>query len=94
MRKEMILNKEDVNRTEKSVLLSAILSPILYVVDMLARYYSYVMEEKYTRRSTLLLTHTHVAFLAAAFPADFSVILRMLFVMWFVISIKLFKKYR
>ena len=94
MRKEMILNKEDINRTEKSVLLSAILSPILYVIDMLARYYSFVLEEKYTRRSTLLLTHTHIAFVFAAFPADFSVVLRMLFAMWFVVSIKLFRRYR
>lgn len=94
MRKEMILNKEDINRANKPVSFSAVLSPILYVIDMLARYYSFVLDEKYTRRSTLLLLHTQVAFVFAAFPVDCSLILRMIFFMWFVISIKLFRRYR
>ena len=94
MRKEMILNKEDIKQAEKSVFVSALLSPILYIVDMLAGFYSLVLEEKYTRRSTLLLLNTQVAFTLAAFPADLSVLVRLMFTAWFVISIKLFRKYR
>ena len=94
MSKEMILNKEEINRAQKSVSFSALLSPVLYVIDMLARYYSFVLDEKYTRRSTLLLLHTQVAFTFAAFPVDCSFLLRVVFILWFVASMKLFRKYR
>ncbi len=94
MRKEMILNKEDLKQAEKSVMLSTILSPILYVIDMMARYFTFVLEEKYTRRSTLLMLNVLLAFTLAAFPADISLTLRALFTVWFGVSIKLFRRYR
>lgn len=90
----MILNKEEINRASKPVSFSALLSPVLFVIDMLARYYSTVLEEKYTRRGTLLLLNAQVAFILAAFPADLHLLLRFLFLAWLVTSIKIFRKYR
>ena len=52
-------------------------------VDWLTDYYSGLIEEKLNRSQTLWLVNAQVALIAAVFPADISLIVRAINMLWF-----------
>ncbi len=56
-------------------------------VVALTAVYSRLLEEDITPRQTLLLLQAQVAFFALAFPLAFSLALRLVFLLWFALSL-------
>ena len=56
-------------------------------IVMLSIYYSKILEEKISVKQTLLLLNAQISFVLAIFPANFSLILRFLFMVWFATAV-------
>ncbi len=56
-------------------------------VVALTSFYSALLEENITPRQTLLLIQAQVAFFALVFPLSFSLALRLVFLLWFVLAL-------
>ena len=56
-------------------------------IVMLSIYYSKILEEKISVKQTLLLLNAQISFVLAIFPANFSLILRFLFIVWFATAV-------
>lgn len=53
-------------------------------VRLLAGYYSSVLGKEVSMRQTRLIIEAQAAFFAGIFPADFSIVARLLFIAWFI----------
>jgi hypothetical protein len=56
-------------------------------LTLLSEYYSKLLEEKVSVKQTLLLLNAQISFLFAVFPIALSIVVRILFVAWFVYAV-------
>lgn len=59
-------------------------APVLF----LSAFYSRLLEMRVTPRQTLHLLHAQCAFFVLLFPLPFSLWMRLLFLLWFVLSVR------
>jgi hypothetical protein len=84
MKKEMTLSARDAASVNVLNVLSAITNVAKAPVEMLRKYYSYVLEREIDMRQALLLIHAQIAFFFAALPADGPFLLRIFCCGWFL----------
>ena len=87
---------EQLNDITTSQLLLCLVARIATLVnapiEWLRKYYSTIMEREINIRQTWVLIHAQVAFLFAAIPANFPLLLRALCVFWFLYALLHCKK--
>lgn len=89
MEKNIIFATRDIDgkRSELADLWKGLTEWVSTPVRLLARYYSSVLEREVTMNQTWHLIEVQTAFFAGIFPADISVVVRLLAFVWFVSAI-------
>jgi hypothetical protein len=87
MKKEMMMTADAADTKNFSDLLKSYNERAKQPIVILSNYYSKILEEKISVKQTLLLLNAQISFVFAIFPANFSLILRFLFIVWFATAV-------
>lgn len=92
MKKELVLTTNNSATRNISEVISSIKGYAIRPIASLSKYYTKLMGEEISTRQTLLLINAQVAAVFAIFPLSYSIILRVLFIIWFATSVIQCKK--
>ena len=92
MKKELVLTTNNSGTRNISEIISSIKEHALRPIVILSKYYTKLMGEKISTRQSLLLLNAQVAAVFIIFPLSYSIILRILFIIWFATSVIQCKK--
>lgn len=84
MKKDMTLSANKSTMWSIQGAITSMKAAFFKPINALEGYYSSVLGKTINTRQTLLLLNAQVAFVAATFPIDFSLILRVVFAGWFL----------
>ncbi len=87
MKKEMMMTADAADTKNFFDLLRSYNEWAKQPIVILSNYYSKILEEKISVKQTLLLLNAQISFVFAIFPANFSLILRFLFIVWFTTAV-------
>lgn|SRR5574344_559904 len=87
MEKEILFNGNVLVAKRDVHLFKGIVSLIKLPILKLMQYYSYILGKDITIKQTLLLLNVQFAFLFAVFPVNLSIVLRVVFAVWFITAL-------
>ncbi len=84
MEQRITINAENTKDTlSKKEAIKRLTDWLMEPIDWLSEYYSGLIEEKLNRSQTLWLINAQAALVAAVFPADLSLMVRVINMLWF-----------
>ncbi len=92
MKKELVLTTNNPGTHNISEVISSIKEYAARPIVSLSKYYTKLIGEKISTRQTMLLLNAQIAAVFAIFPLNYSIILRVLFIVWFATSVIQCKK--
>jgi hypothetical protein len=87
MKKEMTLSANDATEVNVQNVLKSIVNGVKAPLELLRKYYSYVLEREIDMHQTLLLINVQVAFCFTVFPSEGPLLLRAICCGWFLWSV-------
>lgn len=91
-RNTMMMNYQNESATNIQLLIDLVTSTLNKPIELLRKYFSACLEKEVSLRQTWLIIQAQVAFILAALPADYSLLLRFVFALWFGWSVLRCKK--